>query len=367
MFKIMENKQHKIFASEDFNYVFNKVTGFHAQWGKTKEEDPQRCKYGPIIADIEIVAACTGPGGKLCNFCYKSNTPEGHSMSLEDYKIVFSKLPKTLTQIAFGVDATGLLNKDLFKIMEYTRENGIIPNLTIADISEDTASKLGKVAGAVAVSWYGVHSSKEYCYNSIKYLSDNLMNKKPDNTLKSVNMHFMLSKETYPYIDELINDIKNDSRLKELNAVVFLSLKQKGRGTKFNQCSKEEFKSVVDRMLEAGIGFGFDSCSQPKFAESIKDHPRAKEFIQMSENCESFSGSIYITEKGLVYPCSFMEKMQWNSLDYNKSEPWNLLDDSIKDSKDFLSKVWNSDRALTFSSKSLACASCGEGCQVYSI
>lgn len=56
-----------------------------------------------------------------------------------------------------------------------------------------------------------------------------------------------------------------------------------------------------------------------------------------------------------------------NSLDYNDSKGWNLLDNSIKDKKEFLGKVWNSDRALAFSFEANKCAACGNGCQVYNV
>ena len=363
-FRIREDNNIKIFNSPEFNYVFNKDTGYHMQWGRTQEEDA-KSPYGPVIADIEVLSMCKGPGGRLCPFCYKSNTPNGHYMSLEDYKVIFSKLPKTLTQIAFGADADCSLNPDLFDIMRYTRDNGVIPNITVADISWETARILGEVAGAVAVSWYGMHTSKNYCYDSIWRLSINRksdMNK--ESTLAQINMHFMLSKETLPFIDELIQDIKTDPRLKYLNAVVFLSLKQKGRGAKFQGCTDEEFKSVVDRMFEAGVGFGFDSCSAPRFIKSIKGHPKEEEYIQMSEPCESFSQSLYVNERGIVVPCSFMENMEWNE---NDSTGWNLLDVSVKDADEFVTKVWNSDRALLFSERAVKCASCGNGCQVYNV
>jgi len=366
--QIIESKTEKVFISPDFNYTFNKISGYYTQWGKAKEDNPARCNYGPIIADIEVVSMCKGPGGKLCPFCYKSNTPNGHYMSLEDYKVLFAKLPRTITQIAFGADADCSLNPDLFEIMQYTRDQGVIPNITVADISWPTAQTLGKLCGAVSVSWYGAHTSKNFCYNSIWRLSINRKGKMyPDNTLAQVNMHFMLSKETLPYIDELIHDIKNEPRLKYLNAVVFLSLKQKGRGVKFTVCSDEEFKIVVDKMLEAGIGFGFDSCSQPKFVKSISGHKNEKEFTEMSESCESFSTSLYINERGVVVPCSFMENMEWDSSEEKNSIGWNLLNDSISDSNEFLDKVWNSNRALTFSNNASKCASCGRGCQVYNV
>ncbi len=89
--------------------------------------------------------------------------------------------------------------------------------------------------------------------------------------------------------------------------------------------------------------------------------------LTLAESCESFSQSIYISEKGIVVPCSFMENMPWNSLDYSNSQGWNLLNEDIKNRKDFIDNVWNSDRALAFSMKSANCASCGTGCQVYNI
>jgi len=106
---------------------------------------------------------CKGPGGNLCPHCYKSNTRDGHYMSFETFKRVFKQIPDTLTQIAFGTDADLLLNPDIWKIMEYTRKQGIIPNVTVADITKETAQKLANVCGAVSVSWYGIHTSKEYC------------------------------------------------------------------------------------------------------------------------------------------------------------------------------------------------------------
>lgn len=352
---IKENKTTKQFISEDFNYIFNKKTGVHYQWGRTKEENPMRSPYGPVIADIEVVSMCKGPGEKLCPFCYKANTPKGHYMTFEEFKKIFHKLPRTLTQIAFGADADASLNPDLFKMMNYCRNNTyneVIPNITVADISEETAVRLANTCGAVSVSWYGMHTKKDYCYDSIEKLSRN--------GLKQVNMHFMLSSETFPFIDELINDIKTDSRLKGLNAVVFLSLKQKGRGVKFQGCTKEDFKSVVERMMQNNIGFGFDSCSQPKFADSVKGHPQENKLVEMSEPCESFSQSLYVNEKGIISPCSFMENVSC-------FENFNLLDGSINSSEEFVNKIWNKQSSIDFSINANMCSSCGSGCQYYNI
>ena len=196
-------------------------------------------------------------------------------------------------------------------------------------------------------------------FQKIKYLIDA--------GLEQVNMHFMLSKETYPYIDELIYDIKNDPRLAKLNAVVFLSLKQKGRGKSFRGCSVDEFQKVIKKMLENNIPFGFDSCSAIKFLQGVKsivNEKIYKKYEEMTEPCESFSQSIYINEKGIVYPCSFMEEELWNN---GKKKSWDLKSLEIKDDQDFLDKIWNSSEAINFSYNAKVCQSCGQGCQYYNV
>lgn len=172
-YTIIDNEEKKVLKSENYNYVFNKANGNFYRWGKTFNDDPQ---VGlPEIADIEITTKCSGPAGKLCKFCYKANTPNGDNMSLETFKIILEKLPKSITQIAFGADANCTSNPDIFKIMEATRDAGIIPNITVADIDDRVAKRLADLTGACAVSRY---ENKDLCYNSIKKLSDSVLKQK---------------------------------------------------------------------------------------------------------------------------------------------------------------------------------------------
>ena len=91
----------------------------------------------------------------LVHNCYKANTSNGKNMSYETFEKIFHQLPATLTQIAFGADASLTANPDLWKMMELCRKNKVVPNITCADISKDTAILLSKYVGAVAVSYYG--------------------------------------------------------------------------------------------------------------------------------------------------------------------------------------------------------------------
>lgn len=201
-----------------------------------------------------------------------------------------------ILQTAIGADSSCTSNPDIWKMMDYCRQNKVIPNITVADISNKTADNLVKRCGAVAVSRY---NDKNICYDSVKRLTDR--------GLKQCNIHIMISKETYDNAVETIKDYLTDDRLNKLNAIVFLSLKQKGRGTKHTPLTNEEFKILVDMAFNLNVPIGFDSCSAPKFLESIKERKNYKELEMCAEPCESSCFSSYINSKGIFFPCSFME------------------------------------------------------------
>ena len=163
--KIIDTKDSKVLKSESYNFAFNKKTGMFARWGKTQDEDP--IMGMPEIADIEITTSCSGPDGAPCKFCYKSNTKNGESMSFDTFTKVVEKLPRSVGQIAFGADATLESNPDIWKIMQKCRDMGIVPNITVANISDDVADNLAKYCGAVACSNYGNMKLKKY-YRKLK-------------------------------------------------------------------------------------------------------------------------------------------------------------------------------------------------------
>ncbi len=338
-FSIKENKNFKQLISEEANYIFDKNNGTMITWGRTKEEDAERFP-GPTIADIEVTTICDNN----CPFCYKSNNLNGQYMSFKTYKKLFDKLPKSLTQIAFGADARLKSNPDIFKIMQYTRDQGIIPNITVANIDSLTAKKLIDVCGAVAVSRY---ARKEECYSSVGslcYLKNHLIYSK----LKQVNIHMMIAEETFDQAVETIKDMKTEERLQDVNAIVFLSLKTKGRGREFHPLSQEKFNYLVDLCKENEINYGFDSCSSLKFFKSLneKEYNIYKDVIMP---CESTLESSYINVEGKLFPCSFTEgEKGWEE----------GLD--ILYCNDFIKDVWNHSRVEEFRKKLFATKSYNE-------
>lgn len=331
-YTIQDTIDYKKLRSPGLNYNFDKNTGNMETWGALEEDDPQWSPFGPFIVDMEITTICKGPGGKLCPFCYKSNTSNGRYMTFETFKEIFHKLPDVVTQIAFGADATLETNPDVWDIMQYCRDNGVIPNVTVADITEDTAKKLTKVCGAVAVSRY---ADKSICYDSVKRLVDAGM--------KQVNIHMMISKETFSQAVETVTDIDNDPRLRGMNAIVFLSLKNKGRGEKYSVLSQKEFTKLVYFTMAKNIRFGFDSCSCHSFLKSVKNLSNYDSLYRMAEPCESGLFSAYIDVSGNFYPCSFCEG----------TEKWKD-GISVLEYGDFINDVWKSNRILSWNDNLLS-------------
>ncbi len=287
-----------------YNSYFNRTNGHFVRWGKTTktEDDPQWCPIGPEILDLEI---SRGSCQMACPFCYKKNGPGAAvNMTFETFKDIFDRMSMNLTQIAFGI--TDLLtNPDFFKMMEYCRENGVIPNFTTSGLQLDVAmaKKISKLAGAVAVSVYPKEINA--AYNAIKNLTDQGM--------EQINIHLMISQQTLRFVYMVLDDLRLEDRLSKLNAVVFLGLKPKGRGeNKFNVLSQEDFGALIDHCFEKDIRFGFDSCSAQKFERAIDQSERFSaekktEIKTLSESCESGLFSSYIDCDGKFWPCSFSE------------------------------------------------------------
>lgn len=320
---LFESDEYKAVVSPDYNLIFNKRSGETARWGKTFEDDPFLSIFGPEIADIEVTTICKGPGGVLCPFCYKANTSNGHNMSLETFTKIIDALPKHITQVAIGADAQAESNPELWDMMDLCRERGIIPNITVADITEETSKTLVSKCGAVAVSRY---KNKNFCYDSIEKLVRN--------GLKYVNMHIMISKETYEQAVETIKDYHSDPRLKGMYSIVLLSLKQKGRGEGFTPLDTDEFKALVELAEEHEVPIGFDSCSAPAYIKAIKHKENFEKLQTYVEPCESTLFSIYFSAEGKFYPCSFCEDV-FEGIDIN--EIANFIDD-----------IWFSDTANKF-------------------
>lgn len=315
----------KSVSSENYNMKFDKETGVMMRWGKTVNDDPDMSTFGPEILDIEISAGGSCLGN--CPFCYKCNGGGGptHNMTLSQFKTIISKFNlDSLTQMALGImDIT--TNPDFFNMMSYAKDIGVIPNYTThgLDMTPRFARLSRELCGVVSVSLV----NKEFTYNAIKLLEDAGM--------RQMNIHYMLSEESFDGALSLLDDVAEDDRLRKLHAVVFLQYKSKGRGigNYTTMRSVDKYQQLLEKARHLRIPVGFDSCSAPmylKVLESDVDGPLLSIF---AEPCESGLFSSYINCHGEFFPCSFMEgQVGWE-------KGINVLECS-----DFNKDVWESER-----------------------
>ena len=243
---------------------------------------------------------------------------------------MFDVLPKTVTQIAFGADAKATANPHLFDMMYYARENGVIPNITVANINKETAEKLADVCGAVAVSR---HKDKTNCYRSIELLKKAGM--------EQINIHILVADQTFDMIMETFNDyLKGDipgKTVHGLNAIVLLSLKQKGRGKGYSRMSDFKYKDLIDFALQNNIPIGADSCSASRLIKAVEGRDDFENIKTMVDPCESTRMSMYIDVDCKAHPCSFCPG----------TEKWMEGIDMLN-IKDFDKQIWNNYRFVKF-------------------
>ena len=191
---------------------------------------------------------------------------------------------------------------------------------------------------------------------------ENMSKEEQSDTVRQVmaiNMHFMISEETYDSCLETLKDIKEDERLSDLNAIVLLSLKKKGRGVGFNPLPTDKYNEIVQFCLDNDINFGMDSCGAKKFLDAVKDHPDYDRFKMVCEPCESTNFSQYIDVNGDFYPCSFCEDVE----DWGKGI-------SVLSISDFLKDIWYDDRVKKFrDSLNSNCDNCHKAreCPIYDV
>jgi len=164
---------------------------------------------------------------------------------------------------------------------------------------------------------------------------------------------------------QLIDDIETDPRMKDFNALVFLSAKLRGRAKKndFHLLSQDKYDTIALKALYSEkISVGMDSCSAFKTLEAYKDEPKYDQIYQSVEPCESSIYSTYINTDGEYFPCSFSEGLDHGE----KSGNW-VKGISVLECEDFVKDVWFSGKTRKFADEVNACRSCGKSCSIFEI
>jgi len=388
-YEFIDNDRFKIIHSKDFNYFFNKETGESEKWGRTKnnEDDPIHSDLGPIDVDLELCKDVNNNDldkykgeilleGKQClgkcPWCYKCNGvyKYTHVMTFIKYKEALLKLCNThvrienqlyycfdeisykgkkiraidypeldfehdicnctpLTQVAL-VNTNLTTNVELLRICEFTRQMGVVPDITCHakdDLSDEFLMRLCSLCGNVAVSIY----DKEKTYNLIQRLHYC--------GARQSDIDLFLSDETFQTAINTCKDFLTDGRLKYLNSIIFLLLKQQGRGKNFHKITDEHYKELLDFAINNHIIFSTDPCQYNRIRNYYLKYKNneIKEFDVNFEKCDANRFSCYINTLGDYYPCPFMEgQSKW-------IDPPNIFK-----CHNFINECWNGQKSDMF-------------------
>lgn len=291
----------------DYHFLADKKTGMTFRWGKSLEGNPTFAPV-PELADISISNRCT----KGCEYCYRSSSPNGALMSLEDYCDVLDSMNSpehgNVFQVALG-GGEPLEHPDFFSIIDETVKRGIVPNFTTNGrlLTGETFVRLKGNVGAMAISITKMEEMKAY----VGLLKDSKGIR--------VNLHYILSRESVEQAIEILRG-KYNGVLNSVNAIVFLTYKPAGRGNDTNVLNTgDTFNTFLKELRTPKVvcKIGFDACFVPMLLRNIQGHDDYVDF------CEGGFFSVYVNERKEVSPCSFSNGKDSFSLnDYDFYDIW---------------------------------------------
>jgi len=137
----------KRFANDKYELLFNTQTGFEALRGINGHPDPFQLEF-PSMLDVGIMGHCLNN----CEICYQGRAYEDN-MTLDNFKKIIDEAKYHTNQVALGGRGDPNLHENFKEILEYCRENNVVPNYTTSGNNlTDEQIEVSKLCGAVAVS-----------------------------------------------------------------------------------------------------------------------------------------------------------------------------------------------------------------------
>ena len=191
------------------------MTGFFARVEDPGRAMPSWSSSGPEIIDVSITGVCNGQ----CVRCYRSSSPIGSHMRVEDYALLLRQAQAIgVHQVALG-GGNPNEHPEFCSILRMTRERfGIVPSYSTNGSGLDCKVLNASAAfcGAVAVSYYP--PKKRFAQALSKLVKHGVR----------TNIHFVLDAYSVDIAIELLR--QQPDYLRNTNAIVFLNYKPVGRG-----------------------------------------------------------------------------------------------------------------------------------------
>lgn len=304
----------KQFKNDDYLLLFNENTGFEVLQGVNGKADPFYLEL-PSLLDIGIMGSCKNK----CNFCYQGNFTEPN-MKFEDFRSIIDQTKHHVNQVALGGRGDPNKHENFKEILEYCRNNKVVPNYTTSGIDlTDEEVEASKLCGAIGVSYYG----KEYTFNALKKFQDAGIR---------LAIHLIYTKNTHNKVMDILNgkDVWNKRiDLDKLFSVLFLLFKPQGSGKSLDwmptDAQLKEFAEIVFKP-KSKFMIGVDSC----LVNHILKYTQPDKLQAMSiDTCEGTRQSGYITPDMHMMPCSFADRSKYSVKITSSNNIYNIWNKSF--------------------------------------
>lgn len=272
-------------CKNNYYHIFDHGTGIAVRWGKNGQ-DPFWREEGPELLDLSITDYCE----RECEFCYRKAGRQGSFMDLSLYEEILRQAEQAgVQQIALG-GGNPNQHPDFTEFLKLAGKHHIKASYTTngQGMTEAIYQATKRYGGAVAVSWYTPYR------DAMKVIETCGKQGIP------VNIHFVLRQET---LSEALTLLESEQiPWNHVNAIIFLNYKP--MGSRIYKGLRDD--ETLEHFLKRAISFekckvGFDSCM-------ISWLMRHRELIAVEsiDFCEAGRFSAFISEKGIMYPCSFL-------------------------------------------------------------
>ncbi len=258
-------------------------------------EEPFWNQRGPELLDISITNYCE----RGCDFCYRETSQKGTFMPLEQYADIIAQAETAgVLQIALG-GGNPNQHPEFIQILEITRKHHMIPSYTTngQGMTDEIYNATKRYCGAMAVSWYEPY-----------FEATQVIKQCQERDIK-VNIHYLLHRNS---IQAATNMLQSNMPLpQQVNAIVFLNYKPVH--SPHSLCLVDDH--ILDDFLSAvceckSYKLGFDSC-MISYLVKIENAI----FTNTVDFCEAGRFSAFISENGIMYPCSFMCDNKFTGID----------------------------------------------------
>ncbi len=333
---------------QNYYQIFDNTTGIAARWNNDGG-NPFWREEAPELLDISITDYCE----RECDFCYRNANIEGCFMELSLFEDIIRQAESAgIQQIALG-GGNPNQHPEFISFLKIAREHHIIASYTTngRGMTEEIYQATKMYGGAVAASWYAPYTDAFEVMEKCK--THNIC----------FNIHFVLHKESLHEALALLNF--DTLPWENINAIIFLNYKPLGRKILEGLKDDENWDYFLKEVVQfKKCKIGFDSCM-------ISWLTKSKELIveESIDFCEAGRFSAFVSEKGVMYPCSFLcSEMKCGESLKEKSlvEIWKRGSEFVKMRK-LLNSPSNQKKPI---SRCINCTDydfCHGGCQVFEI